>query len=78
MSVKHNSECVYVILASGLATTSKEAFLFGGRASPKEPSDKIFRINLETREITEFQNCEVSGRKPCARWKHSLTSGWSF
>ena len=58
-------------LFSGLATTSKSAYVFGGRASPKEPSDKMFKIDFENGNISEIS---TSGSKPSARWKHSLTA----
>jgi hypothetical protein len=59
------------ILFSGLATTSKSAYLFGGRASPKEPSDKLFKIDLESGNIAEVL---TSSPKPSGRWKHSFTA----
>jgi hypothetical protein len=58
-------------LFSGLATTSKSAYLFGGRDSPKEPSDKLFKIDLESGNISEVL---TSSPRPLARWKHSFTA----
>ncbi len=59
------------ILFSGLASTSRCAFVFGGRASPKEPSDKMFKIDFESENISEIL---TSGPRPTARWKHTLTA----
>ena len=54
------------------AATAKSAFIFGGRASPKQPSDKLFEMNLASGDVVELDR--VTGQKPSARWKHSLTA----
>ena len=61
-------------LFCGTATTTNYAFIFGGRASPKEPSDKLFRLDLSDGVVTEIQASEISGQRPSARWKHTLTA----
>ena len=61
-------------LFCGTATTSKSAFIFGGRASPKDPSDKLFLLNLKAGSLEEVSNSDISGQKPSARWKHTLTA----
>jgi len=54
------------------AATAKSAYIFGGRASPKQPSAKLFKIDLSSGDVVDLDN--VSGQKPSARWKHSLTA----
>ena len=61
-------------LFCGTATTSKQAFIFGGRGSPKDPSDRMFNLNLKTGNLVEILSSEISGQKPSARWKHTLTA----
>ena len=58
-------------LFCAVASTSEMAFLFGGRASPRDPSNDMFSVDLKTRDVIEILS---SGQKPSPRWKHSLTT----
>ncbi len=59
-------------LFCGTATTTNSAFIFGGRASPEQPSDQLFKLNLCGGQVSEVRN--VSGQRPSARWKLTLTA----
>jgi hypothetical protein len=43
-------------LFCGTAATSESAFIFGGRDSPKLPSDKMFRLGIGDRRY-DFRKC---------------------